>query len=175
MADCVQVVDGKKVRAPIRYQAPRKAVVSREVFNKPKRIAAPVEAPKVSALPRIVQPGFDGKTVCGRILVAVARVAKIRVADLVSERRMKNFAHARQVAAYLIYQKTSLSLPRIGRMLGGRDHSTIHHAIKKIEGNLPQYAGMIAEIEAELKHVDNMWNKGEIIPCADENGGKLAA
>lgn len=57
----------------------------------------------------------------------------IRVADMQSARRARNVARPRQVAMYLAKQLTSRSLPEIGRKFGGRDHTTVMHAVRKIE------------------------------------------
>lgn len=57
----------------------------------------------------------------------------IRKADLISARRAREIVHPRQVAMYLAKHLTPWSLPAIGRRFGGRDHSTVHHAIHKIE------------------------------------------
>jgi chromosomal replication initiator protein len=50
-----------------------------------------------------------------------------------SPRRARAVARPRQVAMYLSKQLTSRSLPEIGRMFGGRDHTTVMHAVRKIE------------------------------------------
>ena len=50
-----------------------------------------------------------------------------------SARRARAIARPRQVAMYLSKQLTSRSLPEIGRKFGGRDHTTVMHAVKKIE------------------------------------------
>ena len=57
----------------------------------------------------------------------------IRVADMYSARRARAVARPRQVAMYLAKQLTSRSLPEIGRKFGGRDHTTVMHAVRKVE------------------------------------------
>ena len=57
----------------------------------------------------------------------------IRVSDMHSARRARSVARPRQVAMYLAKQLTSRSLPEIGRKFGGRDHTTVMHAVKKVE------------------------------------------
>lgn len=57
----------------------------------------------------------------------------IRMPDMHSARRARNVARPRQVAMYLAKQLTSRSLPEIGRKFGGRDHTTVMHAIRKID------------------------------------------
>lgn len=63
----------------------------------------------------------------------VAEHFNIRVSDMHSARRSRAVARPRQVAMYLSKQLTSASLPEIGRKFGGRDHTTVMHAVKKIE------------------------------------------
>jgi chromosomal replication initiator protein len=57
----------------------------------------------------------------------------IRLSDLLSARRARAVARPRQVAMYLAKQLTTRSLPEIGRKFGGRDHTTVMHAVKRIE------------------------------------------
>ena len=57
----------------------------------------------------------------------------IRIADMCSARRARVIARPRQVAMYLSKQLTARSLPEIGRKFGGRDHTTVMHAVKKVE------------------------------------------
>ena len=67
---------------------------------------------------------------------AVASHYGLKIADLKSPKRLKALVLPRQVAMYLSRQMTSLSYPDIGEKFGGKDHSTIIHAIKKIEKNM---------------------------------------
>ncbi len=63
----------------------------------------------------------------------VAEHFNIRFADMASARRTRSVARPRQVAMYLAKTLTSRSLPEIGRKFGGRDHTTVLHAVKKVE------------------------------------------
>jgi len=62
----------------------------------------------------------------------VADYFKLKVADMYSKRRPANIALARQVAMYLAKEMTNKSLPEIGELFGGRDHTTVLHAVRKI-------------------------------------------
>ena len=62
----------------------------------------------------------------------VADFYKIRVADMYSKRRPANIALPRQIAMYLAKELTQKSLPEIGELFGGRDHTTVLHAVRKI-------------------------------------------
>jgi chromosomal replication initiator protein len=63
----------------------------------------------------------------------VAQHFSLKVADLKSPKRLKALVLPRQIAMYLSRQLTSQSFPEIGDKFGGKDHSTIIHAIKKVE------------------------------------------
>ncbi len=63
----------------------------------------------------------------------VAEHYAIRLSDMHSARRARAVARPRQVAMYLSQQLTARSLPEIGRKFGGRDHTTVMHAVRKIE------------------------------------------
>ena len=62
----------------------------------------------------------------------VADFYKIKVADMYSKRRPANIALPRQIAMYLSKEMTKKSLPEIGELFGGRDHTTVLHAVRKI-------------------------------------------
>jgi len=64
----------------------------------------------------------------------VADYYKVRLADLLSKRRSRSVARPRQVAMALAKELTSHSLPEIGDAFGGRDHTTVLHACKRIKG-----------------------------------------
>lgn len=63
----------------------------------------------------------------------VAEYYKIKVADLLSKRRSRSVARPRQMAMALAKELTNHSLPEIGDAFGGRDHTTVLHACRKIE------------------------------------------
>ena len=63
----------------------------------------------------------------------VAEHFNVRIGDMHSPRRARAVARPRQVAMYLCKQLTTRSLPEIGRKFGGRDHTTVMHAVRKIE------------------------------------------
>lgn len=63
----------------------------------------------------------------------VAAYYNIKMADMASSRRSRTVARPRQVAMYLAKQLTTRSLPEIGREFGGRDHTTVMHAVKKVQ------------------------------------------
>jgi len=75
----------------------------------------------------------DRKIGIEEIQKAVAEYYDLRLNELLSPRRSRNIARPRQVAMYLCKQLTQRSLPEIGRKFNGRDHTTVMHAVRKIE------------------------------------------
>ena len=63
---------------------------------------------------------------------AVADFYRIKVSDMYSKRRPANISRPRQIAMYLAKELTQKSLPEIGELFGGRDHTTVLHAVRKI-------------------------------------------
>ena len=84
----------------------------------------------------------------------VARQYNVSRADLLSSRRTANVVRPRQVAMYLAKVLTLRSLPEIGRRFGGRDHTTVLHAVRKIEtlaGNDTTLAEEIESLKRQLQ------------------------
>jgi chromosomal replication initiator protein len=75
----------------------------------------------------------DRKVTIDEIKRKVADHYNLRLTDLVSPRRARAVARPRQVAMFLAKTLTSKSLPEIGRGFGGRDHTTVIHAVRKVE------------------------------------------
>ena len=69
---------------------------------------------------------------CESIKKAVCKKYNIKIADIESKKRNREFSHPRQIAMYLCRELTDLSLPKIGESFGGRDHTTVLHACDKI-------------------------------------------
>ncbi|MDA1309323.1 MAG: chromosomal replication initiator protein DnaA [Proteobacteria bacterium] len=76
---------------------------------------------------------YDRRVTVEDIQRQVATHFQIRLADMHSARRSRAVARPRQVAMYLAKQLTQHSLPDIGRQFGGRDHTTVLHAVKRID------------------------------------------
>lgn len=75
----------------------------------------------------------DRRVTIEEIQKRVAEHYNIKMAEMHSARRSRAIARPRQVAMYLAKQLTSRSLPEIGRKFGGRDHTTVMHAVRKID------------------------------------------
>ncbi len=81
------------------------------------------------------------------IQTQVAEHYRIRKAEMTSARRAREVARPRQVAMYLSKQLTPKSLPDIGRRFGGRDHTTVIHAVRQIE----KLRAADAELDADIR------------------------
>jgi len=75
----------------------------------------------------------DRKVTVDEIQQRVSSYYNIKLAEMSSPRRARAVARPRQVAMYLAKQLTTLSLPQIGKRFGNRDHTTVMHAVRKIE------------------------------------------
>lgn len=76
----------------------------------------------------------------------VAEHYDIRVADMHSAKRLRAIVRPRQIAMYLSKHMTPLSLPEIGRKFGGRDHTTVIHAVQKVEELLAVDSSLVEDI-----------------------------
>ena len=85
----------------------------------------------------------------------VADYYKIKVSDMYSKKRPASIARPRQIAMYLAKELTQKSLPEIGELFGGRDHTTVLHAVRKISGERQQ----LTELNQQL-HVLEQTLKG---------------
>lgn len=81
------------------------------------------------------------------ILRIISRHFGVSKGDLLSQRRHRSVVWPRQIGMYLAKQLTHRSLPEIGRRFGNRDHTTVLHAIRKIEGVISEDASLRDEIE----------------------------
>jgi chromosomal replication initiator protein len=84
----------------------------------------------------------------------VARYYKLKVSDLKSPKRVKTLAEPRQIAMYLCKKISKASYPEIGSKFGGKDHSTVIHAVKKIEKRIEQdveFRNAIFSLENQIK------------------------
>ncbi|MFM7052522.1 MAG: helix-turn-helix domain-containing protein, partial [Planctomycetota bacterium] len=84
------------------------------------------------------------------IIDSVTRYYDVKLTDLLSKRRHKSIAMPRQVCMYLARKHTRFSLEEIGGYFGGRDHTTVMHAVRTIEGR----AGADAKVQAEIGSIE---------------------
>ncbi len=102
----------------------------------------------------LIRPGDHKRVRIEDIQRIVARHYNVSRGDLLSARRTANVVRPRQVAMYLAKTMTLRSLPEIGRRFGGRDHTTVLHAVRKIEhlvGNDQTLADEIDSLKRQLQ------------------------
>lgn len=98
-------------------------------------------------LAHLVRQGEPKRVRVEDIQRIVARHFNVPRSDLLSNRRTRTIVRPRQVAMYLAKVLTPRSLPEIGRRFGGRDHTTVLHAVRKIEGQQSTDAKLSQELE----------------------------
>ena len=98
-------------------------------------------------LSHLVRQGEPKRVRVEDIQRIVARHFNVPRSDLLSNRRTRTIVRPRQVAMYLAKTLTPRSLPEIGRRFGGRDHTTVLHAVRKIEGEQSKDAKLSQELE----------------------------
>jgi chromosomal replication initiator protein len=128
MPEDVAFFVAKNVRANVRELegALRKVLAYSRFSHKDINIALAREALKDLLSIQNRQVGVEN------IQKTVADFYKIKVADMYSKKRPASIARPRQIAMYLAKEMTQKSLPEIGELFGGRDHTTVLHAVRKI-------------------------------------------
>jgi chromosomal replication initiator protein len=97
-------------------------------------------------------PAHDAAPVSpGRILAATAEAFGISIADLEGPRRHQPLARARQIAMYIVREMTDLSLPKIGALFGGRDHTTVLHGINTVARLMTEDEVMFDRVNALMQ------------------------
>jgi chromosomal replication initiator protein len=105
----------------------------------------------------IPEGGNTTEVTVDQIMQATSDYFGVATADLKGNSRSRILVNARQVAMYLCRELTDMSLPRIGQAFGGRDHTTVMHANKKIRKQMAERRALynqIAELTNRLKHSD---------------------
>ena len=82
-----------------------------------------------------------------KIIEVVSDFYNVTPEDLVKQSRKKEYVNPRQVAMYIIRKELETSLPSIGDLFGGRDHTTVIHAIDKIDRLIKEKSGVRQEID----------------------------
>ena len=100
-------------------------------------------------------PAEGGPEITGAtIMAATAEYFALTMEDLCGSSRSRMFVTARQIAMYLCRELTDLSLPKIGQMFGGRDHTTVIHADRKIRSQMAERRmiyNQVAELTSRIK------------------------
>jgi chromosomal replication initiator protein len=97
----------------------------------------------------------DRRVTIEEIQKRVAEHFNIRLSEMTASRRARAVARPRQVAMYLAKQLTPRSLPQIGDKFGGRDHTTVIHAIKKIEELIATDTALAEDVDMLRRMLEN--------------------
>lgn len=90
---------------------------------------------------------IDREAPIARIQREVAAHFRIPLIEMTSARRARDVARPRQVAMYIAKEITPKSMPDIGRRFGGRDHTTVIHAVRKIKSLMAESPAFFREVE----------------------------
>ena len=88
-----------------------------------------------------------------KLIELVAAHYGLTVDEIIGARRTKSIADARHIGMYLLREDLSLSLPQIGSLIGGRDHTTVAHGIEKIRTELQNNESMRRDMAALRERV----------------------
>lgn len=106
------------------------------------------------ALKDVLMTKHTVKIDVSRIMDVVGQYYDLRKDDFLSKRRTRTIAFPRQIAMYLSREMTDLSLPKIGELFGGRDHTTVIHACDKISQDMAdnqELKQIVRSLEKEIK------------------------
>ncbi len=118
-------------------------------------IGRPVDIETTQEVLRDLLRAHDRRVSIEDIQKHVAEHFNIKVSDMHSARRARAVARPRQVAMYLAKKMTTKSLPEIGRRFGGKDHTTVMHAVKRIDDLIAgdtEFAKDIERLTRTLQH-----------------------
>ena len=156
--------ENEKIKVPdeiLEYMAARVASNIRELEGTLIRVTAfaalnrtPVDMNLVMAVLKDIVPlGEDTVIAPNDIIQEVSRYYSIGAADLFGSSRQQAVAQARQIAMYLIREQTNLSLPKIGQLFGGRDHTTVMYANKKVTDLMKERRSLYNQVTEILNRV----------------------
>lgn len=107
------------------------------------------------AIRDLVNPSNGQRVKIDDILRIIGKHYNVPKADLLSPRRARSIVRPRQIGMYLAKTLTTRSLPEIGRRFGGRDHSTVLHAVRKIETLMQQDDKMAREVQLLVRLLEH--------------------
>ncbi|RZS91229.1 chromosomal replication initiator protein DnaA [Motilibacter rhizosphaerae] len=107
-------------------------------------------------IPDDTGPEITASTIMGQ----TASYFGISIDDLCGSSRSRGLVQARQIAMYLCRELTDLSLPKIGQQFGGRDHTTVMHADRKIRTQLPEKRALYNQVTELTNRIKSTARKG---------------
>ncbi len=143
--DSVTFLIAKRMRSNVRdLEGALNSLIANARFS-----GRPINVDYTQEILRDVLAVHDRMITIENIQKAVADFYQLRVTDLLSKRRTRSIARPRQLAMFLAKSLTEHSLPEIGAAFGGRDHTTVLHACRKID-SLCETDGRLREERARL-------------------------
>jgi chromosomal replication initiator protein len=100
-----------------------------------------------NVLVNVITPPKKRGVSAKKIIEVVSDFYNISTEDLLKQSRKKEYVNPRQIAMYIIRKELETSLPSIGEFFGGRDHTTVIHAVDKIDRAIKEKSGLKQEIE----------------------------
>ncbi len=143
LANCIESNIRELEGALIRFIAYSK------LTNKPLDMNTAIEA-----LKDILPPPRPRKITIDMVQKSVADFYGLKVSDLLSKKRNRQFAFPRQIAMYVCRRLTDASYPQIGAKFGNRDHTTVLHANTKIEREIAENSELNIKIENICRKID---------------------
>ena len=89
------------------------------------------------------------------VLEVVAHYFNLTTDELVGKGRSRRFVQARQIAMYLCRELTDLSLPKLGAAFGGRDHTTVMYAERRIRESLTENKKVFDQVQELTQKIEN--------------------
>jgi chromosomal replication initiator protein len=120
-----------------------KILMMAQLYNRPLSLSLAMEALTDASISQ-----RRASTTSSDVIDAVSRHFQVSEKDLLGRQRTREIVFPRQVAMYLLREETDISLEEIGRAMGGRDHTTVLHGIKKIEAALDDDVQLRASLMA---------------------------
>lgn len=106
------------------------------------------------AMEAVIKENTNSAITPASIIDQVSRYFNISIEDIKSEKRRSDIVFSRQMAMYIIRETTNLSLPEIGKEMGGKNHTTVLYSIRKLEDSMkqdPKTAKIAAELIENIK------------------------
>lgn len=114
----------------------------------------PTVALAKDAMEAVIKENTNSAITPSSIIDQVSRYFNISIDDIKSEKRRSDIVFSRQMAMYIIRETTNLSLPEIGKEMGGKNHTTVLYSIRKLEDSMkqdPKTAKIAAELIENIK------------------------
>lgn len=153
-----QSIHLQQIRGPITVPLPEPPQTAQGVYAVPPSDAPSTASNATGSAPKIIEdPTIDrrSRSLIETIIKVVANYYGLKVQDLKKVTRRQKIVLPRQIAMYLIRTHTKLGFKDIGEFLGGKDHTTILHAVQKIEKSFEENSAIREAIENIEKLIRN--------------------